>query len=64
MQLNIEDDEFKKTSYCPSHKLDNLKPGEFDLNRMKQALESEMITLPQGLSKGEVRQFLINSMKS
>ena len=36
----------------------------FDLDRMKRALNSETISLPNGLSKEEIIQFIIDSAKN
>lgn len=81
MQLNIEDDDFKKAIYCPSHLLykalqekrespnlisnqdSQLKPGEFNKERMEKALQSETFTLPQGLTQEEIIDFINKSAK-
>lgn len=39
-------------------------PVNFDLERMKKSLNSGFITLPKGLSREELREFIKDPLKS
>ena len=39
---------------------ENLKPGEFDIERMKLALSQESIIVPMGLSREEKMKFILS----
>lgn len=45
------------------NKQDEDEPVNFDLDRMKASIESGYITIPNGLTREELREFLMNSAK-
>ena len=38
--------------------------GELDLERMKKALNSELIKAPKGLTKEQIRRFILSHAKT